>query len=248
MFCVNVNLLQHSKCVGLNWFLCYFVSGGKDNASSGVLKVKGTQKETFTAQQLNIQRHVEFGFTRRTKEYIYDVFSQHREPSVSSGDSFILKKNFPIALKDLKIKLTDRDMEELFKKVDIDRSESLSFDKFYSILSQPSDLERWALSIPFHYLVADAVSCIEKGSAQVMETASNLTESDIQVICNGILDGMKRMIADNVSNLKKAFDYMRDSQAGHGAGSKFSVSTMSSGDTGDFHNGLEGRIGFYNLL
>jgi hypothetical protein len=155
-----------------------------------------------------------------------------------------LKKRFSKALEDLKIKLDDQETEELFKRVDVDKSESLSFSEFENIVSQLSDLERWALSVPVHYLLADAVSCIEREGAHAMEKASNLTETDIHEICNGIVDGMRKIVASKVSDLKKAFDAMRASQADQvAAGSKFTVGTMSSGGAEDFHKGLEGRIG-----
>jgi hypothetical protein len=155
----------------------------------------------------------------------------------------ILKKNFSKALEDLKIKLDEQETDELFKRVDVDKSDSLSFSEFENIVSQLSDIERWALSLPVHYLLADAVSCIEREGAHAMEKASNLTETDIQEICHGVVDGMKKIFATKVSELKQAFDAMRASQAEHVAGSKFTVGTMSSGGAEDFHKGLEGRIG-----
>ncbi len=140
--------------------------------------------------------------------------------------------------------MDDQETDELFKRVDVDKSESLSFSEFENIVSQLSDLERWALSVPVHFLLADAVSCIERQGAHAMEKASNLTPTDIDEICHGIVDGMKKIIASKVSELKEAFDAMRASQAGQvAAGSKFTVGTMSSGGAEDFHKGLEGRIG-----
>ena len=156
----------------------------------------------------------------------------------------ISKKKFPFALGDLKIKLDDQETEELFKRVDADKSDSLSFAEFENIVSQLSELERWALSIPVHYLLADAVSCIEREGAHAMEKASNLTETDIHEICNGIVDGMRKIVASKVSELKQAYDAMHASQAEQVAGgTKFIVGSMSSGGTEDFHKGLEGRIG-----
>jgi hypothetical protein len=176
------------------------------------------------------------------------VFSNNCEPASPGKENVILKKNFSKALQDLKVDLDDQEREELFKRVDVDRNESLSFSEFENVGSQPSDLERWALSIPVHYLIVDAVSCIEQKGAHVMEKASNLTESDIQILCHGILDGMKKMITAKVADLKKAFDRMRASQAENEAGSKYyTVSSMSSGGPEDFHKGLEGRIGFEYL-
>ncbi len=198
----------------------------------------------MNALQLKIQEHVDFGLKRRSKEYIQYVFSNHCEPAVSGKESTILEKNFSSALQDLNIKLNDQETKELFKCVDVDRNESLSYSEFENIVFQPSDLERWALSIPFHYLVADAVSCIEREGAHRLEKASNLTESDITLVCNGIVDGVKKLITGKVSELKQAFDRMRASQAENQAGSKyFVVSSMSCGGPEDFHKGLEGRIG-----
>jgi hypothetical protein len=155
----------------------------------------------------------------------------------------ILKKKFSNALQDLKIELDDQEVGELFKRVDVDKSESLSVSEFESIVSQLSDLERWALSIPVHFLLADAVSCIDCKGAHAMEKASNLTERDIHEICNGIVDGLRKIVGSKVFELKQAFDAMRASQSEQVAGSKFTVGTMSSGGPEDFHKGLEGRIG-----
>ena len=191
-----------------------------------------------------IQEQIDFGFKRRSKEYIQTVFLNHSEPAESTKESVILKKNFSFALGDLKIKLDDQETEELFKRVDVDKSESLSYLEFENIVSQLSDLEKWALSIPVHYLLADAISCIEREGAHAMEKASNLTETDIHGICNGIVDGMRKIVASKVSELKQAFDAMHASQTDQvAAGSKFTVGSMSSGDAEDFHKGLEGRIG-----
>jgi hypothetical protein len=200
------------------------------------------------ADRLKIQEHVDFGFKRRSKDYLQHVFSNHCEPALSSTEKVILKKNFSKTLHDLKIRLDDQERDDLFKRIDLDQNESLSFSEFEKIVLQPSDIERWALSIPFHYLVADAVSCIEREGAHVMEQASNLTASDIHVLCNGILDGMKKLITDKVSELKQAYDRMHAAQAENEAGSKYlTVCTMSSGGPEDFHKGLEGRIGFEYL-
>ncbi len=177
------------------------------------------------------------------------MFSTYCEPDVTSQDTVLFKKNLSSALLDLQITLEDQEIEEMFKKMDIDGSESLSLLEFESFVSQPSDLEKWAVSFPLHYLVADAVSCIEREGAHVLEKASNLTESDIQVVCEGILNGMKKMITAKVSELKKAYDAMHASQAVNEAGSKyFTVGKMSSGGPADFHKGLEGRIGFKSVL
>ena len=168
----------------------------------------------------------------------------HCEPSESNKENVILKKNFSKALNDLKIQLVEQEMEELFKRVDVDCSESLTFDEIENIVSQPSELERWALSIPFHYLLADAISCIGGEGTDIMKKASNLSQSDIQEICIGVLAGMKKMMAAKVFELKQAFDAMDASLEEHAAASsKFTVGTMSSGGHEDFYKGLEGRIG-----
>ena len=210
-------------------------------------QMKKSDEDEFVnlnALQLKIQEQVDFGLKRRSKEYIQYVFSNHCEPAVSGKENSILKKNFSKALQDLEIKLNDQETEELFKCVDVDRNNSLSYSEFEKVVFQPSDLERWALSIPFHYVVADAVSCIEREGAHKLEKASNLTESDIVVVCNGIVDGMKKLITGKVFELKQAFDRMRASQAENQAGSKYLViSSMSCGGPEDFHKGLEGRIG-----
>jgi hypothetical protein len=195
------------------------------------------------ALQTTIQEHVDFGFKRRSQEYIQNIFSKHSQAAESTRESLISKKNFLNALQDLKIKLDDQELEELFKRVDVDESESLSLSEFENIVSQLSDLERWALSIPVHYLLADAVSCIDREGAHAMEKASNLTEQDVSVICNGITDGLRKIVGSKVFELKQAYDAMRASQSEQVAGAKFTVGTMSSGGPEDFHKGLEGRIG-----
>ena len=155
--------------------------------------------EVFDARLSKIQERVEFGFQRRSREHIQHVFSSYCESDVTSQDKVLFKMNLSSALLDLQINLEDQEIEEMFKKMDIDGSESLSLLEFESFVSQPSDLEKWAVSFPLHHLVADAMSCIEREGAHVLEKASNLTESDIQVVCDGIVNGMKKMITAKVS-------------------------------------------------
>ena len=73
-----------------------------------------------------------------------------------------------------------------------------------------------------------------------MEAASNLIDSDVELICDGTIDGMLSIISCKVKELKKALDMMRAQELKNQGGLKyFTVSSMSAGGTKDFHKGLE---------
>ena len=204
--------------------------------------VSPTELILFVAYQWKkIKADVEFGYKRRSQEHLNHVFKCHS--SHNNGEFVLFEQNFASALKDLHLNLGEKEIHDLFKRLDLDCNNYLSLAEFQAMVShETSEIERWARSIPLHQLLVDAITSCNDSFDNDMECASNLKESDVELIIQAISETLKVMVMARVSELNQAFASMRANEANQ-AGAKFVVQNMSCGNTQDFHKGLEGRIG-----
>ena len=145
------------------------------------------------------------------------------------------------SLKELNIEFDDQD--RIFDKID-DKSGFIDFEEFKAFVLQPKSLELWAASMPLAALCANAVSAVtqSKNSKHPLDVVCDLDQSSIQSIQECMSIGFGLLLSEQVKILQDARARSK-APTGTGANTKYQVFEMSSGDVGDFHGGLEGRIG-----
>jgi hypothetical protein len=192
------------------------------------------------AAQIDVIRdRVSVGFWRRQDDIIEKIF--HKYSTLTDGRECLLEENLSAALAEIKVPF-DGDVKKLLREIDAGKNGYLSLDEFKSISKNPTVSERWALSLPLYRLLSDALPPQEKQD-DIMRTISALTDQEISLVCEGMLDGLKRMVREAVQILNKAYRSMDSRKAVECGSTKFVVNSMSCGDINDFHAGLEGRIG-----
>jgi hypothetical protein len=78
-----------------------------------------------------------------------------------------------------------------------------------------------------------------------LRVVSALSPSQIDALCVAFLDGLKVLVTNQISDLKKSLRAMDDlaASASNDASKKFEIFGMSCGKINDFHDGLSGRVG-----
>jgi hypothetical protein len=108
---------------------------------------------------------------------------------------------------------------------------------------KPTALRKWAESMPWAELVADAISV--KDPSDPIPELCQLEAWQVAAISDAIRDGVERMLMENVEILKEGRRVAAEREAAEAgpAGAKFQVFAMSAGRVEDFHRGLEDRVG-----
>ncbi len=116
--------------------------------------------------------------------------------------------------------------------------------EFQRAVGRQWSAEVWAKSLPLAEMLADALpNCI---GCHRLRAVSDLKEEEIAAIADGYRDGLVQVLNEHIAMLRNAYKvmavYATKSKTGLAA-KKFEVSSMSSGKIGDFHDGLQKRIG-----
>ena len=97
--------------------------------------------------------------------------------------------------------------EEIFLDADLDRDGQIDFEEFKAAALRPSPLESWCKKIAWWQAIADA---IPRGGDHhhPLRAVANLTDAQIDVICEEAEKSILLVLRDQASQLRKAFEAM----------------------------------------
>jgi hypothetical protein len=182
---------------------------------------------------------VQEGFERRKKEKVTAVFNHHKNGQLVSSSSL------RAALNDLGIRVTESEIDELLKSSDINNDGGLDFDEFSVLVSRSSPGLDFLRSLPLAELVFDGLPKTEGCAAEdQLRKLCKISQKELDVSVKAIAEGLGKMLQENLTALKKAYDLL-DSKAAENdtASAKFQIIKMSVGTIEDFHAGIAARIG-----
>jgi hypothetical protein len=83
-----------------------------------------------------------------------------------------------------------------------------------------------------------------------MKKLSTLSESDIEHVSHAFKLGLQYLLRSQVRILNESIQNMdlECKSQGNKSGHKFQISMMDAGNIQDFHEGLNGRLGFFSLV
>jgi hypothetical protein len=198
--------------------------------------------ETIASQFISqIRLQVDDSFKRRDREYLKTIFDLYKDQE----KELIPDASLSSALKDLGIHVNEEEATQLTKTMDLNDDGGLDFQEFLNVVALPTPIELWARALPIAELVAAALPRNPSGSQDPLRDVSHTTTSELEVSCAVLMEGMKRLLTEQLEVLKSAFESLdRPSPSGNSeAAQKFQIVTMSVGNIGDFHEGLASRIG-----
>lgn len=161
-----------------------------------------------------------------------------------SAERHLTHDSLPLFLRDVGIRIPVS--KDMFQVLDTNDDGVLSWEEVQKLLEWPTPMKRWAASLPLAELLADAI--LVENHEDPVEEISNLDDAQVSTICECLLQGLHRILKENVALLRKGLSAQsakaQSQMEGEGAGVKFQVvKQMSAGSVDDFHGGLEGRIG-----
>ena len=125
-----------------------------------------------------------------------------------------------------------------------DREEKLNFQNFLQLMQAESSIQKWTASLPICKIYADALTAVSSSDRDPLKAISTITNEELNAACDGCMDAIKGILADELRKLKAGFLLMDEkSHCQNESAVKFQVFTMSCGHIEDFHKGLIGRIG-----
>jgi hypothetical protein len=198
----------------------------------------------MTFLEMPKQTIVNVGFKRRRGSFVKDIFYRYSETSSIAGHpkAIIPKTRLRRVLNELDILLLDeKDVDELFHEYnfqEVNRHE-IDLDEFLLLAERPRVVDEWARSLPLADVLADAIPRMP--GLDPLHVVSRLSTDEIAVICQAMLPGIERILAEAVSALKAQFQPSKD--INWGTESKFNLIPISCGKIADFHKGVQGRIG-----
>ena len=179
-------------------------------------------------------------------------FERHAEPSSADNSTKQIpsKKKFLEALKDLGVVVPDEEIGNLFLSTDSNGDGGINFQEFLRSVQMPSTTEQWVGTLPLAQVVSDVIADVRSFESQgPLRKVSQITPTELDVLCDAMRAGLKRLLAKHVSSLKASFEEMDKRVANNAVSTtKFQVSNMSVGNANDFHNGLSSRIGTHFCL
>ena len=188
-------------------------------------------------------KKLDFGFIRRSDDFIMRTFYRF-----ANAEGRLEKEKVIDALAALGFPQGELDCEAKFMEMDINNDGLVDIDEFLVAAKLPSNVEVWAKSIAWWQPVADAIPL--KPGADELRAVANLSNEEVDVICDSLLIAIKRMLLEEVTRLKASFQTMDlkslDSQGK--AAIKFKTFKASCGKVLDFHEGLKGRVGYIPWL
>jgi hypothetical protein len=141
--------------------------------------------------------------------------------------------------------MDQKEADLLFDEFDTDNSDGLDLDEFQRLLQKSTQLNEWAKTLNLHELLTDAIP--RKPGQDPLRVVSTLTAEERLDICRAVQKGLERLLKESAESLKAAFD-MNDKRDKGDGGSKFNLVPVSCGNVEDFHAGVEGRIGIFELI
>ena len=194
----------------------------------------------FQSQQLeSIRLHIQAGINRRDENFLRKYFEEKTQ-----GTASLTTELFTSALKELGVRLTEEEIQVLFRTMDVDNNGVLDLDEFKRAVQFPSTTEQLISTLPITQIFSDAVLAIT--GADHLRQLSQITPEQVEDICNEAIPFLKTVLRNAVEKTAASFKAMDESNANQSAstGVKFEVpSEMSSGSVHDFHLGLTGRVG-----
>ena len=190
-----------------------------------------------------VRKQVNSGFLRRDTAHVKSVFDRHcafKGSDHRAHLSYIPKEKLQTVLKDLDVDVDAKQADVLFDEFDPDKSYGLDFDEFMLLLKNSTPISEWGNNLMLCELLADAIPKVP--GIHPLRVVSKLTRSDVHSICEGMMEGLERIIWESALDLNSAFEAMDRKVQGHDD-SKFSMIPMSCGKIDDFHAGIESRIG-----
>ena len=197
--------------------------------------------ETKRSQIAAVQARVEQGLLRRDEATLTGIFQKHiRVAETQSGK----RAGLLAALREFNPSLEADDLHELERMISVKPSAEVTYEHFKQLVNQPSKVDQWVHSLPTSSLLADAVAALTPKS-QDLRAVGELTVDEISSVCEGLIKGLEKMLAEHVKLLQESYKAMdaKAKKAETAAASKFQVSKMSCGTVDDYHGGIEGRTG-----
>jgi hypothetical protein len=182
---------------------------------------------------------VDAGFRKRNDGYLRKVFERHWEDEAAVISRGKLKN----ALEEVDIFFAkEEEVDTFLETMDISGDGVLDFEEFKRAVRFPGPIEQWAKTMDLAQLLTDSIPV--KEGIDALRALSQMSNTDIDDTCAAFIRGLKRMLAENVLNLRNSFETQdtRDAQADQHA-SKFEIFSLSCGRINDFHKGISGRIG-----
>lgn len=192
-----------------------------------------------------VQKQAAEAALRRDEVNLRKVFNSYNPvQDIKTCQDKISKESLKQALNDLTPTLTNDDFEALFTEFDADSDGLIDFDEFKKAVWRPSAIEKWAKSLHFWKLVADAVPLSNKSDQ--LRAMADLSEDQLMVIFTEATKSMQQTFLAEVKKLQLAYQAMdakKQASSQDGAAAKFKTFKASAGSVTDFHNGLMGRVG-----
>jgi hypothetical protein len=189
------------------------------------------------------------GFSRRSPEFVREVFDKHKDKYRGDESAGIPEANLISALEDLGIFVEARHANELFYTEDINLDGWIDRGEFLSMASRVGRVrrvEQWASTLPLAQLLADCMPPCEN-EADALRAISSLSPADIKIIVACFSQGLAQLLGEEVDKLKRAYQQMdhtaEAANTSQAEGAKYTLSKMSCGGIVDFRDGLNGRIG-----
>ena len=139
----------------------------------------------------------------------------------------------------------EKEIEELLTSNDINNDGGLDFDEFSMLVSAPSPSLEWIRSLPLAELVLDGLPKKDGCTSQdQLRHLCNTSPEELEVAIQAIMEGLHKILQENIVALKKSYDLLESKQAANDSASiKFQIRAMSVGNVEDFNNGIKARIG-----
>ena len=163
----------------------------------------------------------------------------------------MLKENLASSLNELSIDIEQAHALQLFTEMDVNNDNGLSLEEFtkavhvaYERVLGPYEL--WARSLPLSQILADALPISTSNAGEKdnhLRFVSEMDSNTIDEVVKAFAYGLKRMLQDNCTLLKKAYAKMEENQNALGAGDKFEVYIAKAGRIEDFHKGMTELVG-----
>ena len=183
-------------------------------------------------------RQVALGFSRRNIAEIKVTFMKFAD-----GEERMTKKDLASALQMLGVNLPNNadSLETLFLEIDLNKNGFIEFDEFLLAVNRQSSVESWSRGISWWQIVADSIP--KQHSECNLRYLSNLSDLQLDAVCEAISYGIKRELMAQIKILNHSFSEM-DHKAGiESKSDKFKTFKASCGTVTDFHRGLGGRVG-----
>jgi Ca2+-binding EF-hand superfamily protein len=189
----------------------------------------------------NIRLQVDAGFKRRNKGAIKAIFDLHKD----SGTELLTPVSLRLALIDLDVHVSEAEVTQFIQTMDLNNDGGLDFQEFLNVIDKPTPVELWARSLPLAELIASAMPRNGGENKDSLRCLSRITPAELEASCMVLVEGLKKLLEEQIEALKKSFETLDQSSASGSseAAKKFQVITMSVGNIGNFHEGLAARIG-----